>query len=377
MPIPQATPPDSDELEVSVFGPGFGESVVVHTGHDEWLIVDSCLESPTAQPKPLEYLESIGVDPATAVKVVIASHWHDDHVAGLSALLAKCKSAILSCSTALAQKDFLQLAELYCESPSRIPPGPREIRNSLSIAAERSKALKRNMLCFALENRPIWTSAHGRAQALALSPSDEMVRRALEFMARSYEIAQSGIAILDRMGDTPNDVATAVRVNVGGRSILLGSDLEASASPLIGWSAVLALPGATLTKSAVYKVAHHGAKSGHQEDVWQNMLSPAPLALMSPFRLGAHNLPTYDDRQRILGKTATAFITAHPDKARSRSTKRRRKVDMLLEQATLDRRSAYGPVGQIRWRAPLAHPTNHGRVELFDGALHLADALAL
>lgn len=38
-----ATPPVADELEVSVFGPGVGESVVVHLGHGDWMVVDSCL----------------------------------------------------------------------------------------------------------------------------------------------------------------------------------------------------------------------------------------------------------------------------------------------------------------------------------------------
>lgn len=377
MPIHQTTPPNTEELEVSVFGPGFGESVVIHTGYNEWLVIDSCLESPVGPPRPLEYLESIGVNTAAAVKTVVASHWHDDHVAGLSVLLAKCESAVLSCSTALAQKDFLQLAELYCESPTRIPPGPREIRNSLQIAAERSHALGRQMLRFAVENHPIWTSSHRHAQALALSPSDEMVRRALEFMARSYAIAQSGIPILDRLGDTPNQVATVVRLDIGGRSILLGSDLEASTNPLVGWSAVLAIPGATDTKSAVYKVAHHGAQSGHQDEVWDTMLSPAPVALMSPFQLGGHKLPAYNDRKRVLGKTTNAFITAHPDKPRPRPIRRSRKVEAFLGQTTRDRRSAYGPVGQIRWRAPLGDPTNPGQVKLFDGALRLADTLAV
>jgi hypothetical protein len=194
-------------------------------------------------------------------------------------------------------------------------------------------------------------------------------------MVRSYAIAQSGIPILDRMGDTPNDVATAIRLDIAGRSILLGSDLEASKNPLVGWSAVLALTGANLTKSTVYKVAHHGAKSGFDERVWRDMLAPAPLAMLSPFSRGAHKLPTYDDRQRILSNTANAFITTHPDKPRLLRAKRHRKVETFLGQTTLNRRSAYGPIGHIRWRAPIADPADQGAVELFDGALKLADAL--
>jgi hypothetical protein len=34
--------PAPEELEVTVFGPGFGESVIVHLGHNRWIVFDSC-----------------------------------------------------------------------------------------------------------------------------------------------------------------------------------------------------------------------------------------------------------------------------------------------------------------------------------------------
>ena len=37
--------PRRDEVEVTLFGPGYGESVVVHAGVDDWLVVDSCLDA--------------------------------------------------------------------------------------------------------------------------------------------------------------------------------------------------------------------------------------------------------------------------------------------------------------------------------------------
>src|SRR5438067_455186 len=42
-PVPKTEPPDSSELELSVFGPGRGECLVVHLGAGEWMVVDSCL----------------------------------------------------------------------------------------------------------------------------------------------------------------------------------------------------------------------------------------------------------------------------------------------------------------------------------------------
>jgi hypothetical protein len=37
------TPPRPDELELSLFGSGIGESLAVHLGNGEWAIVDSGL----------------------------------------------------------------------------------------------------------------------------------------------------------------------------------------------------------------------------------------------------------------------------------------------------------------------------------------------
>lgn len=72
--------PGDDEVEVSLFGPGLGECVVVHLGKSEWMIVDSCVRVGEKEPVALEYLEKLGVDIATSVTMVVASHWHDDHV---------------------------------------------------------------------------------------------------------------------------------------------------------------------------------------------------------------------------------------------------------------------------------------------------------
>jgi glyoxylase-like metal-dependent hydrolase (beta-lactamase superfamily II) len=74
--------PLRDEAEVSVFGPGFGECVVVHIGRGEWVVVDSCLDAESGRPVALEYLKQLGVDVATQVSLVIATHWHDDHIWG-------------------------------------------------------------------------------------------------------------------------------------------------------------------------------------------------------------------------------------------------------------------------------------------------------
>src|SRR5437899_345422 len=84
--------PAPNEIEVTLFGPGYGEAIAIHLGEGAWLLVDSCIDPESKRPATGEYLERIGIDPAQ-VRAIVASHWHDDHVGGISQLAAKHSQA--------------------------------------------------------------------------------------------------------------------------------------------------------------------------------------------------------------------------------------------------------------------------------------------
>ena len=90
-PPERSRPPRADEIEISLFGPGCGESLVLHLGHGDWMIVDSCIDNVSAGPASLRYLRDLGIDPARQVKWILTTHWHDDHIRGLSATLRLCE----------------------------------------------------------------------------------------------------------------------------------------------------------------------------------------------------------------------------------------------------------------------------------------------
>jgi glyoxylase-like metal-dependent hydrolase (beta-lactamase superfamily II) len=112
--------PGADEFEVSVFGPGTGESIVLHLGGGAWAIVDSCRYPPTNDPAPLAYLEQIGVS-TSQVEFVFASHWHDDHVQGLAETLEACPRAEFGCSGAYTGHQFEALTLEYPRSIKSAP----------------------------------------------------------------------------------------------------------------------------------------------------------------------------------------------------------------------------------------------------------------
>src|SRR5260221_10149936 len=109
MALPQSTPPHQNELEVSLFGPGFGECLVVHLGAGEWMVVDSCPNADKSRSIALDYLGQMGVDVAARVKLVVATHWHDDHIQGLGGVLVDAVSARFACSAALRTEEFFAL----------------------------------------------------------------------------------------------------------------------------------------------------------------------------------------------------------------------------------------------------------------------------
>jgi glyoxylase-like metal-dependent hydrolase (beta-lactamase superfamily II) len=94
-------PPPPDIFEVSLFGPGKGESIVVHLGARRWIVVDSCRDQRSGEVAALKYLRGIGVDLAAEVLAVVATHAHDDHFAGIADIVEACSQAIIVTSQAL------------------------------------------------------------------------------------------------------------------------------------------------------------------------------------------------------------------------------------------------------------------------------------
>ena len=93
---------------MSFFGTGRGECIVVHLGQGDWLIVDSCLNRQTGRPVALEYLSSLGVDYRERIRMVVATHWHDDHIRGLSQVVREAEDSEFVCSAALRRSEFIK-----------------------------------------------------------------------------------------------------------------------------------------------------------------------------------------------------------------------------------------------------------------------------
>ncbi len=144
--------PGENEIQLVVFGPGYGESILVHLGSRKWIMVDSCVDVNNF-PISLNYLNQIGVNLKSEVVAVIATHWHDDHIRGLEQIILECESADIAISAALRKTEFfayLQSAEL--EINSKLDRGGTEMLKCLKVLRER-----RRVPIPITQNKKIWS----------------------------------------------------------------------------------------------------------------------------------------------------------------------------------------------------------------------------
>ena len=353
--------PGRDELEVTLLGPGYGESVVLHIGDGNWIIVDSCIDG-NGDPRSLRYVESLGVDPSRAVGLIVATHWHDDHIRGMSRLVEVCERAAFCCAAALRETEFLAVVAAWARHDIAADgSGVREIHGVIDRLRTRSAKPR-----FALANRRIF--AKDTCEVWSLSPGDADFGRFLESVG----------VLLPRPGQTktrvpfvsPNDVAVVLWVGIGDVGVLLGSDLERSA-----WIEILQSVERPGGSASVFKVPHHGSASAHEDGVWRRMLDAEPFAVLTPWRKGGHVLPRRQDARRILAHTGHAFATANPLRADQTGKRRDPLVARALREAKARLREQPILAGMTRLRRH-KNPGSEWKVELFGPACHLSDFVA-
>jgi beta-lactamase superfamily II metal-dependent hydrolase len=360
--------PAIDELEVSLFGPGYGECVLIHLGLGEWLIIDSCVNQYEGGNPVLDYLKSLGIDPAEAVKYIVASHWDDDHVRGLADILEKCQTAKLVRSLALNNLEFIELVESAGNDPTVVQSGVSEFYRILRILRERkSKGAVTIAPVWAGADRCIWrrpADEQPSAQVWSLSPSDESVTRSLQSI-RGLLAQQSGTKKVIK-APRPNHATTVIWVTVGNISVLLGGDLEETGGPNTGWTVIVDSLGRPSGQAEVFKVPHHGSADADQPRVWDEMLVQQPIAVLAPWSRGSHYLPTEADQSRICGRTDEAYLTTKAGRPSRR--KRPRTVDKTINETVRRIHNLNGPMGHIQLRRSASDPSAPWMVQLMGAA---------
>ena len=353
-------PPAHDQIEVCLFGPGYGECILLHVGNGNWVIVDSCLNA-ESHPVATAYLHGLGLDPAEVVRFVVATHWHDDHIRGLGKLIEICDKATFCCASALCKNEFLTaVGVMESGRVSAVGSGMQEFHKVLSLLEKRS-----SKPIFAFSNRLILNQ--DGCEIWSLSPFDEHFYTFLQEIGRLLPKELETKRRISAL--TPNKVAVVLLVKIDDIVILLGADLE---NP--GWLKILNAHERPSWKASVFKIPHHGAQNAHEERVWKEMLYNKPIAALAPWQRGGKRLPTRGDIKRILSFTPRAYTTAsHSIFTRKPVRRRSGVVERMIKETGAKFRRIRPSSGIIRLRKKRSS-RNDWDVQLLGSACKLADS---
>ena len=361
--------PDDDQIEVSIFGGGnsYGESILIHATNHFWVIIDSTINPDSQSPLALEYLSSISANYKSLIKIAVATHWHDDHIRGLSQIISNSQNCnFLVVSEALNTDNFLALTE-HDDLIKSFNSGIKEFRSILSHISKPGNALR---LRKAISDRPhfddIVKSISIRISTL--SPSDIEVDKAIKFFAEQLiELTNDPNFVLKKQNENDHSVVTLITID--DTTLLFGADLEFTGRTDSGWQNILDSLVISIPKSIIYKVPHHGSSTSHNDAIWENLLHTNVYALITPWKKGAGRLPLLTDATNILSKTNNAFITSKFGDVKVK--KRDKKVYKITNELDINITEIPYTYGHIRLRKKLNE--SNWNVELFGNALHLKD----
>lgn len=325
--------------------------MVVHVGNGQWIVIDSC-RGISGTPAASEYLTAVGVDLSTEVRLVIATHYHDDHIGGLGELYEACKRARFGCSIALNTREWVTLAEIYRSYHHPAGSGIDEFRRVMAALEQRAgdKEVVSPIFCIAGRqiSEPVVPT---HAELTCLAPSDAAVA-VMQARIREEILPKSRRRRLRVPTLHQNDSSVVLAVRAGAASALLGADLEERRHPGLGWQVILdSLPSDAKPHDG-FKIPHHGSVTGYHPDVWPRMISPTGWAVLTPYNREKVPLPTHADCERIRGMTDNAFITSSPGWAKFRHPDPA--VQKTAQEATLAIAPEQPKHGHVRLRRLMA-----------------------
>jgi len=300
--------PTTGEITIIGTGGGYGEGCLIHLGMKNWIVVDSCINPYTKSSLPLEYLRKINVDLHNDVKLIVCSHWHDDHIGGISQIVEECDNALFSCAKTTDLNKLMRLLRLDYN---------KENVSSISSTLEFNKCIesienKQQILSSAYQDKLLYQFNFANTccnKVYSLSPSEQATLDFdLEILSKFDEIAKTNRGIIL----SHNLKSVALLLTMGSHEIILGADLEyIHNNDRIGWGAIISKSQAVINSKFSYiKIPHHGSENGFCENLWTKFLCINPEATITPFNRLQVPLPTEIMQNLYKSKTNKLFITS-------------------------------------------------------------------
>ncbi len=360
-------------IEVSLIGTGggYGESIVLKLGDNNWIVIDSCIDPSSQKSLPLFYLKQMGVDVSRDVKLILCTHWHDDHILGISDLLNECTISELSFAPPTDRRKFLQFVGLDFHKVSSESSASSSIELNKCLEISRKRQTK---IINAVQDRVLWSHKDEEVscELISLSPSDFVLEEFnFEVATLMNEYGSSNRKIVSK---SPNDKSVALLVKANDHRVILGSDLEISDDNRKGWLCILDNNQCIDLKSSLFKIPHHGSKNAFHKRVWEEIIQENAIAKLTPWNRGG-KLPKTEMLRKYKEYTDNLYMTS--PLSNDKPKKRDRSISKAINKFNTTLREVKFSLGIVRCRIDISTPEAKWDVELIDNALKVSDEYIL
>lgn len=300
--------PQKDHIEITVFGPSYGESIVLHIPSIGWGVIDSCrFKTKTKSVNlPLDYLTGVLEPNYPQLAFIILTHPHEDHYKGLDEIINKYPGGVKRVCW-YAGDGIRELKQYICRqrvAQNNVLPGFAQVLNAMENSVKKG-ALARRLG----ELTPIAETS--QAKLFALSPSALNIRMYVEKLFKS--IPEIGWRVKPMDDNEHNLLSTSLFLKCGKFQAILGSDLENIDHPSGGWNAIMNNNDCPEMWAHFVKIAHHGSTNGYNQNAWETHCKYGqPIAVLTPFMKGNRNLPESDLIEALKNKVSQIYATAFP-----------------------------------------------------------------
>jgi len=298
-------PPNKNEVEISVFGPGYGESIVLHIPEIGWGVVDSCITriGNTYVVPALNYLLELLPPTFPRLAFVVLTHPHKDHYEGIEKVLRQYPGG----TERVCRYDGDGIRELKLYLTQQRVAGNYVLRGLVDVFKAMEEAVKSGTqfrrlgemaLVFDLKNVSVEGYGKTDIRMMALSPSATSSQKYVEMLFKAFP--QNGKPIFPINDEAHNLISVALLLDIGDIQVILGSDVENGLQANTGWNGIISNKDCPELWANLVKVSHHGSENGFNPLAWeQHCRKMRPLAIVTSFRQGKTILPKNEDIQNL------------------------------------------------------------------------------
>jgi hypothetical protein len=272
---------------------------------------------------------------------VIATHAHDDHIAGFAKVVRECSRAEVVLPNAADTMQFLALDDIdydlsFYDTRWSVYEEYRKVFKELNTRTRRVHYAGAGTVLPLGANVP-------DLQLKFVAPSGHAVTQANRIFGRLLRAAVTSPAGRVASRD-PNVFSLGLIVSKGDFEVLLGGDVRTGTQQW-GWKFAHVSYSQSRTVS-VHKIPHHGSKNAYFADIWNDWLTEDCVNLVAPYR--SSRLPREEMLTKMKQHGLPIWATARgADPSASPSARQARAQARDVAPRVIDQDDR---MGQVRYR---------------------------